>query len=78
MKRIFKKLLSPTPKEHKVDGRFATAFALICQTISMSGLVDNRPLIKTALDIATGLLTKKAFDHGIQTETEPNIEENGN
>jgi hypothetical protein len=75
MKEIIKKLRAKTPREHKIDGRFATALAFACQTISMSGMVDNRPLIKTALDIATGLLTKKAFDHGIQTEK---TEENGN
>lgn len=75
MKGIFKKLMSPTPREHKIDGRFATALAFALQTISQSGAVDNRPLIKLGLDIATGYLTKKAFDHGLQTE---NTEENGN
>lgn len=75
MKGIFKKLLSPTPREHKLEGRFVTILAVACQTISQSGAVDDRPLIKTALDIVTGLLTKKAFDHGLQTE---NASENGN
>lgn len=74
MKNIFEKLTAKTPKNDKRKGRIATALAFVCSTISMSGLVDNRPIIKTALDIATGLLTKKAFDHGLQTETEINPE----
>jgi len=75
MKGIFKKLMSPTPREHKIDGRSATALAFTLLTISQSGVIDDRPLIKLGLDIAIGYLTKKAFDHGIQTE---NTEENGN
>ena len=75
MKGIIKKLFSKTPREHKLNGRITTALAFACQTISMSGAVDHRPILKTALDIATGLLTKKAFDHGLQTE---NTSENGN
>ena len=63
-----KKQKEKTPKRDKIIGRITTVLAVVSSTISMSGLIDNKPVLKTILDILTGILAKKSLEHGMQTE----------
>lgn len=62
--KIIENFPKPTPRKHKIAGRIATALSIASLSIAESGVVDNRPLIKIALQTASVLLGGQAMYHG--------------
>ena len=42
---IFEKIKAPTPRKNKRRGRIATAIAGVSETLALSGMFDDKPVI---------------------------------
>ncbi len=68
MKNIIKKIIAETPRRHKIRGQITTTVVSVLGIITASGLLDNQPEIKTIVQIITGVLINKTYNHAIQVE----------
>lgn len=64
---IIENIKKPTPRKHKIAGRIVTALSITALTISESGLVDSRPLIKIGLQALSVALGGQALFHANKT-----------
>jgi hypothetical protein len=51
-----------TPNNRR-KGQLKTVIAGVLTTVSTSGLIDDKPLIKTAVDLFAGILVRDIFNH---------------
>lgn len=65
--KIIENIKKPTPRKHKIAGRIVTALSVATLTISESGLVDSRPLIKIGLQALSVALGGQAVYHANKT-----------
>lgn len=64
---IIENIKKPTPRKHKIAGRIATALSVASLTVAESGVVDNRPLIKIALQTVSAIFGTQALFHANKT-----------
>lgn len=65
--KLIERIQKPTPKKHKIAGRIATALSVASLTVAESGVVDNRPLIKIALQTVSAIFGTQAIFHAQKT-----------
>jgi len=68
------KIIAPTPRKNKRDGKIATVLGGIAETVALSGAVDNKPLIKYILHGFATIMGTVAINNASKTieEDEPN------
>ena len=67
------KIIAPTPRKNKRDGKIATVLGGIAETVALSGAVDNKPLIKYFLHGFATVMGAVALNNASKTvEDEPN------
>jgi hypothetical protein len=68
LKKVWKNILSPTPQRHRVLGQIKSLAVVVIGATISSGVLDNRPILKTVAEYGSGVLLRDSFNHAQQTE----------
>lgn len=61
--KLFDKIKAESTTDNRLKGQIKTVFVAMLGTISTSGLLDSKPIIKTCVDVAIGILTREVVKH---------------
>lgn len=67
MKRLIKKIKAETTPRNRFNGQVSTLVSGILITISSSGIIDNKPVLKSVFDMVAGALILKARGHALKS-----------
>ena len=62
--KLIERFKKETPKKNKVIGQVASILSLVSLTIAESGIVENRPVVKIALEVLSVKLGAIAVYNG--------------
>jgi hypothetical protein len=63
--RILDKIKAESTSDNRRKGQIKTVVVSMLGVISTSGVLDAKPIIKTLVDVALGVLTRDVFNHAI-------------
>lgn len=61
--KFIDRIKAPTPRKNKILGKISTVLCAVALGVAESGVVDNKPVIKIALEVIGGGLGIKATYH---------------
>lgn len=74
--KLLEKIKEESSPENRRDGQIATVVGATCVLISQSGIIDQRPTIKTIIDIIAGICSVIVAQKAIKTKSDLEIEKN--
>ncbi len=61
--RILDKIKAESTSDNRRKGQIKTVVVSMLGVISTSGVLDSKPIIKTLVDVALGVLTRDVINH---------------
>jgi hypothetical protein len=61
--KLFNKIKAESTTDNRLKGQLKTVAVSMLGVISTSGLLDSKPIIKTCVDVALGILTRDVIRH---------------
>lgn len=61
--KLLDKIKAESTSDNRMKGQIKTILVSILGVISTSGVLDTKPIVKTCVDVALGILTRDVINH---------------
>ena len=61
--KLIDKIKAESTSDNRMKGQIKTILVSFLGVISTSGVLDTKPIVKTCVDVALGILTRDVINH---------------